>query len=336
MDKPNDLSRRAWMRRVATTGALAAGHGLLSTGCAEDERSVTVREPEPEPSRETPFRIAWLGDTHFIDEYYEGPESNALDTESLLLANDRFESARDRVVGVQPPVEAVFHVGDIIHRYPSSDLDFFFENRTSIDHAKERLDAMGAPVYACFGNHDYSFRRMERHLTHELFAEKMGLPPYHYVDLHGFRFIMLNNFLGKSFAWGTDDFNSDLASFGEEQLQWLEALLSERKPTFVFMHFYLPLWDPNEFGDFSINSILARYSDNILQVVSGHMHRWFRPRDRERQLPEQIILGSTRYDERSVAMVELDPVQQSWRFLNEEAFQYGNHRTSEWSLDDEA
>ena len=37
-----------------------------------------------------PFRFAIVADTHIIDEWYEGPESNELDTESMFHTFDRW------------------------------------------------------------------------------------------------------------------------------------------------------------------------------------------------------------------------------------------------------
>lgn len=56
----------------------------------------------------------------------------------------------------------------------------------------------------------------------------------------------LNNFLGNTMTKGHADFNTSVGSLGEEQLNWLEAELGQRKPTFVFVHFPLYIVKPLE------------------------------------------------------------------------------------------
>jgi hypothetical protein len=124
------------------------------------------------------FYFALIADTHIIDGYYKGPESNPEDTESMFKTAERLESARGVINALQPRMEQVFLIGDYFHNYPSADIDFYFKNETRLDHAKKLTDAFQMPVHAGFGNHDYWAGGMSRENSHELFRRKFGLKPY--------------------------------------------------------------------------------------------------------------------------------------------------------------
>lgn len=75
------------------------------------------------------FYFAIIADTHIIDEFYKGPEGNALDTETIFKTTERLTSARNLINSLNPPMEKVFLVGDYFHNYPSADRDFYFKHR---------------------------------------------------------------------------------------------------------------------------------------------------------------------------------------------------------------
>jgi hypothetical protein len=82
----------------------------------------------------TKFYFAIIADTHIIDDFYKGPESNAEDTESMFKTRERLIAARDTINALTPAMEQVFLVGDYFHDYPSLDVDFFFQH-TTLEHA---------------------------------------------------------------------------------------------------------------------------------------------------------------------------------------------------------
>ena len=88
------------------------------------------------------FYFAIIADTHIIDEFYRGPESNPEDTESMFKTRERLIAARDTINALQPAMEQVFLVGDYFHDYSSTDVDFYFQHTTRIDHAKELTSAL--------------------------------------------------------------------------------------------------------------------------------------------------------------------------------------------------
>jgi len=275
------------------------------------------------------FYFAVIADTHIIDEFYKGPESNPVDTESMFKTAERYTAARDVINSLDPKIEAVFIAGDYIHNYPSRDYDFYFSNRTRFDIVKEITAGFNMPVYPCFGNHDYDLPDIPLEFSHALFREKWGLDPYYYIDLKGFRFIHLNNYLGCSMDPESGKYNNDLGSFGEEQLLWLEALLAEKNPSFVFFHQPMIMIMPNEIGDLDVFSILNKHRNCVKMVIAGHWHRWvdfswlFGVR--------HMVCASTRYDGDSYMIIEVDRQTQGFRILNWPCYQWITFNTAPYT-----
>ncbi len=170
--------------------------------------SLVIRPFASAASSPSKFHFAVIADTHIIDDFYKGPESNAEDTESMFKTEERLISARNVINSLQPRMEKVFLIGDYFHDYPSPDIDFYFKNETRIDHAKKLTDGFQAPFHPGFGNHDYSVKMMTRENSHELFRRKLGVKPYYSVEHRGWKFIHLNNFLGDTWTKGHAKFNT--------------------------------------------------------------------------------------------------------------------------------
>ena len=351
----HDLSRRHFLRRASLALGASALAPAFVTGCSAGDGSTpedpagredviegrdtapgddtapgpdTTASPDVDAPAPKP-RVALISDTHVIDSYYVGPENSPLDTESILHANERFAAMVERLSTLRVGIDAVFQLGDIIHRYPFDTLDEFGVRESAIDEAAEGHRAIGVPYHACLGNHDYSFRRFPREATHELFAEKMGIPPYSGVDLHGFRFLMMNNFLGDSHDIEGDAFDTLVGTFGVEQLEWMDAQLAEGLPTFVMTHFPVAMCNREEAPGLGFRSLLARHGENILAVFGGHWHRWL-VRGRRGGEPPSIVMGSTRYSADAAILMELDPASQTATFLNEDAWVLASHETRPW------
>lgn len=269
------------------------------------------------------FHFAIIADTHIIDDFYRGPEGNALDTETIFKTRERLTSARTLINSVQPAVEKVFLVGDYFHNYPSDKWDFYFQNKTRVDIAKELTDGFRMPVHAGFGNHDYDVPRVPREFSHELFKAKYGLSPWYSVDYKGWKFIHLNNFTGETWNPKSAVYDKRFGSLGEQQLNWCEAELAQRKPTFVFIHFPLREVADVEKADYGIHPLLRKYQDSIQRVVSGHWHKWY---DFARTFgPPHYVMGSTRYDEDAYLLVEVDRKAQTHRFLNKDLIEWSTY-----------
>ncbi len=269
------------------------------------------------------FRFAVIADTHIIDDFYKGPEGSPLDTETIFKTTARLEKARAVINNLNPAVERVFLVGDYFHDYPSPDYDFYFKNRTRIDNAKALTDGFKVPVHVGFGNHDYSVPKVSRETTHELFKEKLGLSPYYSVEHRGYKFVHLNNFIGETWNQGSKQYNKGTGSLGETQLNWFEAELKQRRPTFVFVHYPLVAVRDVEVKDYGILPLLKRHKDTIQLVVSGHWHKWF---DFARTFGAQhYVMGSTRYDEDAYMIIEVDTKRATHRIINLNLFDWATH-----------
>ena len=269
------------------------------------------------------FYIAILTDIHMIDAEYKGPENTAEDTNSLYHSEERLLSARALINSLLPRIEQTFLIGDLFHNYPSKEYSYYFERETRIDKAKSMLDGFQMPVHLAFGNHDYDVKFIPREMSHKLFAAKFNAKPYSSFDYKGWKFLMLNNFLGATQDVKSEAFNTAVGSFGEEQLHWIEAQLKEGKPTFVFLHYPLTMIDGNEMGDYGLFSLLQKYKQTIKVVLSGHQHRWL---DLGHTWgPRHLVVASTRYDVNAYMLVEIATRDESWRFLNEDLVGWATH-----------
>lgn len=321
----------AWSRRgllragAAGTGAWALG-GVLGgglSGCGE----ASTPPPQHDTDR---FYVGILADSHIIDDMYEGPEGNPLDTETIFRTVERLTAARDHLNALPIEFEQLFLVGDYIHNYPSTELDFYFENETRFDIAKQITDGFRAPIHVGFGNHDYAVPRVSLEFSHELFREKWGLEPYYSIDHRGFRFIHVNNFLGKTWDPASPDYDKMIGSAGPTQLEWLDAQLAEGLPSFVFVHYPMVLIAEQEVGTSGLVDVIGAH-DNVLYVISGHWHRWFDFRDEVYPFPH-LVMGSTRYDEDAYIVVELDERTGEVWLLNEGQWRWNTIHSEPWSI----
>lgn len=306
-----DMPRRQFLVNAGLgLGALAA----LNPGISANASPVLL--PNISQNKRF-FRFAVISDTHIIDEFYKGPESNKLDSESVFLTTKRLSAVRDFLGGLNPPIEKVFICGDFFHDYPSPDYDFYYKNKTRIDFAKELVDSFKMPVHIGVGNHDYDVPKVSRELSHRLFKEKLKIEPYYSVMHRDHKFIHLNNFIGETWNPASKEYNKGIGSYGETQLNWFEAELRQQKQTFVFQHYPYSSVRDIEVRDYGIVPLLRKYKDTIQIIFSGHWHRWF---DFARSFgPQHYTVASTRYDENAYMLVEVDTKKGISRILNHES-----------------
>lgn len=307
------LARRDFLRLGgAGLGALATcGLGLGLPSC---------RIPGAEDRY---FNFAVLADTHLIDAFYTGPEGSPEDTESIFLTRERLAAARAVINGLTPSIEKVFIAGDVAHNYPSEDWSFYFENETRFDLVRQELDLFTADVHPGLGNHDYDIGTIDREFTHDLVREKWAIEPYYTVEHKGWAFVHVNNFLGATMDPTSADYNRDLGSLGATQLDWLEAELQRGRPTFIFLHYPLPLIERHEVADRDLVYLLRTYANTIQLVVAGHLHLWM---DNESAYgPPHLLCASTRYDPDAYMIVEVDRTLGTHRILNQELWEWFSH-----------
>jgi hypothetical protein len=275
------------------------------------------------------FRFAVIADTHIIDQFYRGPEGNPEDSQSIRKTSERLRRTREQINAFRPAMDRVFLVGDYFHNYPSNQLDFFFQNKTRIDAAKELTDGFAMPVHTGFGNHDYAVPQVTRAQSHELFHRKLGLKPYYSVDYKGFKFVHLNNFLGATWDSRHSRYDLGKGSLGEEQLNWLEAELAQRKPAFVFVHYPLIIIERDERADYGLHGLLKKHKETVQRVISGHWHKWF---EFGRSYgPPHLVIAATRYDPNAYLIVEADPVKATHTLLNIDLVDWDTHFSAPWA-----
>jgi hypothetical protein len=294
-----------------------------ATMAANLTRSLWAREVVADPSGKK-FYLALISDTHIIDSFYaKGSENGIEDNESILRTSERLTITRDLINSLTPAVEQVFVLGDYFHNYPSTDYDFYFKNTTRLDNAKALTDAFKMPVHLAFGNHDYDVHRVPRDMSHRLFKAKFNAEPYSAVEHKGWKFLLLNNFLGSTQDKASAVFNPSTGSLGETQLQWLEAQLQQGKPTFVFVHYPLLSIQPTEYADLGLHTLLRKYRDTTQLVVTGHLHKWI---DFARTYgPQHYIMAATRYDPNALMLLEVDTQTAKWRWINSDLVEWSTH-----------
>jgi UDP-2,3-diacylglucosamine pyrophosphatase LpxH len=290
---------------------------------AQLTRSVWAREVHADPTGRK-FYIALVADTHIIDSFYvKGSENGVEDNESILHTTERAIIARDLINSLTPAVDKVFLLGDYFHNYPSTDYYFYFKNTTRLDNAKAITDVFKMPVHLAFGNHDYDVHKVPREMSHRLFKAKFNAVPFSTHDHKGVRFVLLNNFLGSTQDKSAPDFNPAIGSLGEAHLQWFEAQLESRKPTYVFVHYPLIAIKPAEVKDFGVYSLLRKYQDSIQLVVTGHVHKWI---DYAHNYgPQHYIMAATRYDSNALMLLEIDSENGAYRWLNQDLVEWTTH-----------
>lgn len=312
------VSRRQFQQMAfATAGAALLDRGALAST----------------PAKPGTFRFAVITDTHIIDDFYRGPEGSSEDTETIFKANEHLLQTRATVNAITPAVEQVFHAGDFFHNYPSVDYDFYFKNKTRIDIAYEIVQGFKAPVHIGFGNHDYDEHQtpgVSREMSNRLFEAKLKTKPYYAVDYKGFRFLQLNNFLGETWDPKTPVKMRQMGSLGEEQLNWAEAQLAERKPTVILIHYPLWLQQPIEVKDYGLHPMLRKYSDNIQMVIAGHWHKWV---DFSHTYgPRHIVSAATRYDPNAFMVFDADPKAGTIEWIDMARTQWSTHYSTPYKL----
>ena len=305
-------SRREMLRYAGA----ATGLGLL--GCGDGD--------EPAASAADTFDVVVLADTHIIDSFYEGPQGNAEDTASIFHTSERLEAARLQIHAIRPRIERAFILGDVVHNYPSTNWDFYFQNDTRFDEAKRILDGFEMPIHPGWGNHDYDVPNLSREFTHDLIRAKFGVEPYYVVEHEGWSFVHLNNFLGATHDPASASFDTGTGSFGETQLQWLEAELQRGRPTFLFLHYMLPLVAETEVADLGLLPLLRKYQDTIRMVLAGHTHRWIKTFEYAFG-PRHWVVSSTRYDPDAFLVIRCDKRAGTYELLNEDRVTWGSWAT---------
>ena len=286
---------------------LGIGSALSACGGPEKPPAAVDSADGPHVLEQEPgtFRAVFISDTHVIGpEYVCCSESPGIDNESIMKTPDRLAQVVAQINRIEPPPELVFVLGDVVHNTLVLDtVDEYAEVETGFLRARQLFDGLDAPVHFVWGNHDYEVHcdpRPEdksRELAHQVFSQIMGGAPTGVVQHKGWRFVLANSQLGPTWEPGNPLCDTDLASYGREQLAWIDAELAKGDPTFVLAHYMMAVTareeDPGAPNP-SLRAVLERHSNLALFLV-GHTHRWIDLRETE-AFPH-MVLGAARYDD---------------------------------------
>jgi hypothetical protein len=203
--------------------------------------------------------------------------------------------------------------GDIVHEFPSADPAFYEDNTTSMDRAAEIYAGFDFPAYFALGNHDYEVPALPRELTWDLVRSKWNMDrTWQAVDVGGTRWLLLDGQFGPT--WDPEDtlYDRDFASFGDEQLAWVDAQLSEGLPTFLVFHHPPNFVRVNESsGAFpDLFALVASHGDTVEGIFTGHMHLWMDTSSMWER--PGYGLAATRYDARNWWVMDIDLTTGDW------------------------
>jgi hypothetical protein len=275
--------------------------------------------------------VAFISDTHVIDQFYVGPENTPLDTESVFHSGERLQKVRQTINGIVPPVEQVFVSGDILHQLDSPDPAFYDAHYTAFDIAHELFAGFSMPVHLGFGNHDYDPTHISRADSEAIYEKKLGIPgPYYAVDYKGWRFIHLNCFEGET--WNPANPNYEMensyGSFGQTQLTWLDEELSAGMPSVLMFHIPMPFLKANESPGLDYFTVLMKHADTVKLVIAGHLHLWLDLGNTYG--PRHFAIASTRYDENAIAVADFTSDTHAYTFVHQELWHLDEHGADPW------
>jgi predicted MPP superfamily phosphohydrolase len=276
---------------------------------------------------DAPFRVVFISDTHLIGPQYQCcSESPGVDNASIIHTRERFAAVRNTINAMTPRPDMIFVLGDVMHAaYHSTDPAFYDQNETAFSVAAGAFAGLAIPVHFVWGNHDYDIdcghpeRSYPRELSHQLFEHFFATPPYQAVDHKGWKFILTNGMLGRSWDATDPTCDTSFASYGPEQLTWIESELAEGKPSVVLAHYPVFLSRRNEAPGTTAPDLwtLLAGSDTLRATFVGHMHRWIDLATLGTPHEPEWVVAATRYDVDNFWLVEFDPALGTFEVLDQ-------------------
>lgn len=307
---------------------------------AVSEEAVSAFLPEGQPGEDR-FRVAFIADSHIIDEsYYECCENSPRDTESIYLTAERLEKARAQINEINPPPDFVILLGDVFHDgyVPGApeDLNAYRGRSTAMGRAAQILQGFNMPVYPLWGNHDYDVPAVSQEFSHHIFQEFFNADPYYSIDHKGWKFILANSELGPTWDPESSLYDKGLASYGPAQLRWIWGELAEGKPSVLLFHYPLLQGvtarreNPQDFPQDLPELVRAYGGSNLKLTLTGHAHHWLNFLNLF-QVPH-FVIGATRYDENNFWLVEFSR-QGTYRILDARKAIWGSVYSRPWTYD---
>jgi 3',5'-cyclic AMP phosphodiesterase CpdA len=313
------------MRRlVPIFASLCLILALPACGGGDDDGAAS---PDAAPVDDGRFRVVFISDTHITGpEYQCCSETPGIDNASIVKTADRLREVVERLNAITPRPDLVFILGDVTHNpYYSTERAYYDTHDNAFQDLKDILAGLQIPYHIALGNHDYGINctdgaYVSREFTAGIFHDFLGVEPYSVVDHKGWRFVLANSMLGPTWDPGNPMCDTDLASYGSEQLAWIDEQLSAGMPTTVMSHFTYDVTKTDEdpgAANPDLLTVLKRHAaDSVVLTLAGHLHRWL---DFQDAYPfSHYVIGSTRYDVDNYWVVEMDPKHRSFRFLDAE------------------
>ena len=304
---------------LMTHDAAGDAHSLENTDSAQASIPADGAVPRPKT-----FRAVFIADTHIIGPQYTCcSESAGADNASIVQTVERLEATRAKINGMVPRPDMVFVLGDVLHdAHHEHDFDWYLENNTAFSIAAALFEGFEMPVHFVFGNHDYEVNcnpeqtSYPHELTHRLFEHFFDASPYAAIDHKGWKFLLTNGQLGPTWSIGHEQCDTQFASYGEEQLDWIAGHLDEGAPTVVLSHYMrlVTAEDETESSPGGLFPLLDSVS-NVQAVLVGHTHRWIDLTALNQGVPHHV-LGATRYDEDNFWTIEFQVDGNAFQILD--------------------
>ena len=307
----------------------------MTLGCVSSSSNNKVKTAKTEST----VRVVFIADTHIIGPQYECcSESDGVDNASIMRTQERLQKTITQINAIEPQPDHIFILGDVLHdAYHSTDLGWYQTENNAFKVAADLLDDLHAPVHILWGNHDYEVdcnlgpNHHDRELSHQLFETFFQMPTHGVVEAGSWKFIMLNSQLGPTWDPNSEKCDTELGSYGEEQLTWLDNLLSDDRPAIVMTHHHMltsTAEAENDGGNPDLATVLARH-DNVAFHIAGHLHRWYDIESSPLTPVRHIILGATRYDDDNFWVAEFD-TNGDYRILDYEKPQWNTTCADTW------
>jgi len=225
-----------------------------------------------------------------------------------------------------PPVEAIFHTGDNVEVLLTTgeDTQAYLDGGPPIDMLdlyRGLVQEQAPPMayYIAMGNHDDTylgyFTEKARPLAAWLkaFRDTPYFPAAYYsVERRGCLFVVLDS----TDLATTDDTNRQ-PTFGQPQLDWLDAELARGLPTVVFWHHWIER-PVDGTADADLNPllpVLRSHKANVKAAFTGHGHEWRRMEWEGIRFFETSAMFENA--EPAYHLAECDPVSGAVTVLNE-------------------
>ncbi|KAI7845459.1 hypothetical protein COHA_001009 [Chlorella ohadii] len=223
----------------------------------------------------------------------QGGETGELDNASITRTQQRLYRAVAAINAVRPPPQLAVFGGDVVHNglehlaqlglNASGLRRLLAEPVNGYKIASALLGQLQMPRLYVWGNHDNLVTcgdeqaSPSKALVAQVYQRFFSAKPYasRNVGRH-WKIVVLNSMYGDTWDAASPQCQSLLSSYGEEQLRWLDAQLSEGRHTLLTTHHPLSTAILNEVNTSQrwsdLRSVVEAHP-NVRLVLTGHFHK---------------------------------------------------------------